>query len=72
VAKKTTLEKQMNWPSFYGARQRGGLAAVWNVDGWPSVYVIGPDGVIRYKDYDEGDMEGAVEKAVAEAEKAAK
>ena len=68
VAKKTTLEKQMTWPSFYGARIRGGLAAVWNVDAWPAVYVIGPDGVIQYKGYGD-DLEAAVEKALMAAEK---
>ena len=68
VAKKTVLDKQMTWPNFYGGRIRGGLAAVWNVDAWPAVYVIGPDGVIRYKGYGDG-MDEAVEKAVAEAER---
>jgi hypothetical protein len=57
----------MTWPIFYGGRIRGGLAAVWNVDAWPAVYVIGPDGVIRYKGDGDG-LEEAVEKAVAEVE----
>ncbi len=70
MAKKTALDKQMTWPIFYGGRIRGGLAAVWNVDAWPAVYVIGPDGVIRYKGYDDAiALEKAVEQAVAEAEK---
>jgi len=68
VAKKTVLNKQMTWPIFYGGRVRGGLAAVWNVDAWPAVYVIGPDGVIRYKGDGDG-LEEAVEKALAEAER---
>jgi thiol-disulfide isomerase/thioredoxin len=68
VAKKTTLEKQMTWPNFYGTRKRGGLAAVWNVDAWPRVWVIGLDGVIMYKGHG-SDLEAAVEKAVASAEK---
>jgi thiol-disulfide isomerase/thioredoxin len=67
VAKRTAAERQMNWPSFYGARNRGGLAAVWNVDAWPTVYVIGSDGVIRYKGHGD-DMEVAVEVAIAQAE----
>lgn len=67
VAKETAVEKRMTWPSFYGARKRGGLAAVWNVDSWPAVYVIGSDGVIRYKGHGDG-MEAAVEKAVVQAE----
>lgn len=68
VAKKTTLEKQMTWPNFYGTRKRGGLAAVWNVDNWPRVWVIGPDGVILYKGSG-NDLEETVEKAVASAKK---
>lgn len=71
LAKRTTVEKQMTWPSFYGGRIRGGLAAVWNVDAWPAVYVIGPDGVIQYKGYGD-DLDAAVEKAIVEAEKRAK
>jgi thiol-disulfide isomerase/thioredoxin len=67
VARKTALEKQMTWPSFYGTRRSGGLAAVWNVDAWPAVYVIGPDGVIQYKGHGD-DLEAAVEKAIASAE----
>lgn len=70
VAKEAVLKKQMTWPSFYGGKIRGGLAAVWNVDSWPAVYVIGPDGVIRYKGHGDG-LEDAVEKAVVEAEKQA-
>jgi len=71
VAKKTALDKRMTWPIFYGGRVRCGLAAVWNVDAWPAVYVVSPDGVIRYKGDGDG-MEEVVEKAVAEAEKPAK
>ncbi len=68
VAKKTVLNKQMTWPIFYGGGVHGGLAAIWNVDAWPAVYVIGPDGVIRYKGDGDG-LEGAVEKSVAKAER---
>jgi hypothetical protein len=71
LAKKTTLDKQMTWPSFYGGRIRGGLPAVWNVDAWPAVYVIGPDGVIQYKGYGD-DLDAAVEKAIVAAEKGSK
>ncbi len=72
VAKKTARDKQMTWPIFYGGNNfRGGLAAVWDVDAWPAVYVVGPDGVIRYKGHGDG-LEEAVEKAVADAEKRSK
>jgi thiol-disulfide isomerase/thioredoxin len=67
LAQQTALEKQMTWPSFYGARKREGLAAIWNVDAWPAVYVIGSDGIICYKGHGDG-MEAAVEQAVAQAD----
>lgn len=67
TAKKSAVEKQMNWPCFHGARKRGGLAAIWNVDAWPMVYVIGSDGIIRYKGHGD-EMEAAVENAVVQAE----
>jgi thiol-disulfide isomerase/thioredoxin len=70
VARNTAQEKGITWPSFYGGRVRGGLPAVWNVDAWPAVYVIGPDGVIGHKGYDEG-VEEAVAAAIAKAEKSA-
>lgn len=70
VAKESVLKKQMTWPSFYCGKKRGGLAAVWNVDAWPAVYVIGSDGVIRYKGHGD-DLEEAVEKAVTDAEQQA-
>ncbi len=68
VAKKTTLNKHMTWPSFYGGQFRGGLPTVWNVGAWPAVYLFDPDGVILYKGHGDG-LEDAVEKAVVEAEK---
>jgi len=68
TARKATIEKRMTWPNFYGTRQRGGLAAVWNVDAWPMVYVIDADGIIRYKGHGD-EMEAAIEKALADAEK---
>ena len=37
-------------------------------DAWPTVYVIDADGVIRYKGHGD-EMEAAIEKAVADAEK---
>jgi hypothetical protein len=60
----------MTWPVFYSGKKRGGLASVWNVDSWPTVYVIGPDGKIHYKGHGDG-MEDAVEEAVTETEKQA-
>lgn len=68
VAKAAALKKEMTWPSFYSGKDRGGLAAIWNVDAWPAVYLIGPDGVIRYKGHGD-DLEEAVERAITETEK---
>ncbi len=57
----------MTWPSFYSGTGRGGLAAVWNVAYWPTVYVIDHEGVIRYKGSGDG-LEEAVESCIKKAE----
>jgi thiol-disulfide isomerase/thioredoxin len=36
------------WRSFWDAPQ-GPISRRWNVDAWPTVYLLGPDGVIRRK-----------------------
>jgi hypothetical protein len=40
----------MTWPSFWSKKGPDGpIPTAWNVAGWPMVYVIDPDGVIRLK-----------------------
>ena len=38
----------MTWPSFRDGAQ-GAISKAWNVESWPTVYVIDRKGVIRYR-----------------------
>ena len=41
-------EKDLNWPSFFdGGGTDGPISTKWGVRGWPTVYVLDHEGVIR-------------------------
>ena len=48
--KDTLKEEQITWRSFWNGGSTGGpISTEWNVQGWPTLYVIDADGVIRHK-----------------------
>jgi hypothetical protein len=48
--KDTLKEEQITWRSFWnGGSTSGPISTEWNVQGWPTLYVIDADGVIRHK-----------------------
>src|SRR5919199_1776144 len=49
--KETLKEESITWRSFWnGENGTGGpISKEWNVRGWPTLYVIDADGVIRLK-----------------------
>jgi peroxiredoxin len=42
-------ERGIAWRSWYDGGPDGPISRRWNVGGWPTVYVLDRDGVIRYK-----------------------
>ena len=49
-ALKKAMEKEnITWRSFWDKDLRGPIASSWNVHGWPTLYVIDAQGVIRHK-----------------------
>ena len=77
-ALKDVLEKEeITWRSFWNGEQGTGgpISTDWNVQGWPTLYVIDHKGVIRHKYLGSpGDevLDKAIEKLVTEAEQDAK
>jgi hypothetical protein len=71
---KTNMEKhQITWRSFWnGPEGTGGpISAKWNVRGWPTLYIIDHNGVIRHKWLgNPGDrvLDDAIDALVKEAE----
>ncbi len=48
--KKVIEDEKMTWRSWFdGPGTRGPIASKWNVRGWPTLYVIDHEGVIRHR-----------------------
>ena len=57
----------ITWPNIFDGGGTGGpIATMWNVHGWPTIYVLDAKGVIRYKDYDV-NLDEAVDKLLDES-----
>lgn len=69
-AARAVTRDQIPWRSFWNGPDRaaGSVVAAYNVRGWPTVYVIDPRGVIRAKELRDKNLDGPLEKLVAEAE----
>ena len=72
TVKKAVAQEKLTWRSFWdGGSTDGPIARQWNVNGWPTLYLIDHRGVIvervgvRKKDQD------LIEQKVTEAERAA-
>jgi hypothetical protein len=66
-------EEHITWRSFWNGPQgpSGPLSAAWNVHGWPTLYVLDAQGVIRAKDVrDEHALDTLLDGLVAEAKSA--
>ena|SRR5436309_941473 len=66
---KAAVEKEkITWPSFRDGGPFGSVAKAWNVDSWPTTYVLDPKGVIRYRNVRDQALSDAVEKLIRENE----
>ena len=64
--KETVKEKGLTWRSFWnGGGTRGPISTKWNVRGWPTIYVLDADGVIRFKNVRGEAMDKAVDLLLA-------
>ncbi len=63
-------EEKLTWPSFFDGGGTGGpIATQWGVRGWPTVYIIDHEGIIRYKG--RSDLDTIIADLVAKAQEAA-
>ena len=67
-ALKKVMKKQgITWRSFWnGGSTQGPISAAWNVRGWPTIYVLDHNGVIRYKNVRGEKMDEAVDALLKE------
>jgi hypothetical protein len=65
-------EERITWRSFWNgpAGTDGPIAKAWHVRGWPTVYVIDHEGVIRHKGHGKAPMDEVLKECVARARQA--
>ena len=67
--KEVLKKEQITWRSWWdGGSTYGPIASKWNVTGWPTVYVLDAEGVIRYRDVHDKELDEAVDKLLQEME----
>ena len=75
TVKKALVEENITWRFFWdGGNTRGPIATKWNVSGWPTIYVLDHEGVIRFKGVRGERMDAAVDELLekmGEGERAA-
>jgi len=70
---QSILEKQnITWRQAVLGTTRGALPAKWNVQGWPTIYILDAKGVIRFRDLRGEEMEAAVLTLIKEAKEGGK
>ncbi len=64
---KVVERENLTWPMFFDGGGTGGpIATKWGVRGWPSIFVMDAEGIIRERDCRDEEMERVVMKLLAE------
>lgn len=59
-------EKNITWRSFQNeAGSEGTISDVWGIKGWPTIFILDENGVIRWKGHG-GDIDAEITKLLAE------
>jgi hypothetical protein len=73
--KKVMEKEKITWRSFWNGGSTGGpISSRWDVQGWPTLYLIDAKGVIRHKHLGspgEKELDEELDKLIAEVEKTA-
>ena len=65
--KQAMAKEQITWRSFWnGGSTNGPISNAWRVRGWPTIYVLDANGVIRARDIREKAMDRVVDELLAE------
>ena len=64
-------EEEITWRSFWNgpAGTNGPISKAWNVSGWPTIYILDQEGVIRFKNLRGEAMDRAVDQLLDEIER---
>ncbi len=63
---KMLKEQEITWRNLLEGSTEGPIATRWNINGWPTVYVIDAQGRIRFRDLRGEELEEAVKNLLKE------
>jgi hypothetical protein len=66
--KKALQKENITWRSFWDRSTSGPIASTWNVQGWPTIYVLDHHGVIRFQNVRGDDLDEAINTLLREAQ----
>src|SRR5262245_33438630 len=67
--KEVLKKEQITWRSFWnGGSTAGPISTAWRVRGWPTIYVLDAEGVIRFRNVRGEAMDRAVDALLEEME----
>lgn len=64
--KQILADNQITWRQAIDESTSGKWATAWNIHGWPTIYVLDENGVIRFRDVRGEEMDKAVDKLLEE------
>jgi len=65
--KAAMAKNKVTWPSFRDGGKSGPIASAWNVHNWPTIYVLDPKGVVRFRNVRGQALVEAVDALIHEA-----
>ena len=66
--KKIKEDENITWRSWLNGSTSGPISTAWRVTGWPTIYLIDHNGIIREKNVRGPKLDEVIESLVAEAE----
>ncbi|MCA8981765.1 MAG: TlpA family protein disulfide reductase [Planctomycetes bacterium] len=65
--RKLCASEGVTWPNLFQGGTDGPVPSQWGVSGYPTIYVVDADGVIRFRDLRGEELDEAVMLLIAEA-----
>ena len=65
--REAIIKEEITWTSFWdGGSTDGPISTKWGVQGWPTIFIIDQEGIIRAKNKRGEDMDEVVDELLAE------
>src|SRR5207244_5248543 len=64
--KETIAAEQITWRSWWDESPTGPIQTQWQVTQRPTIHILDADGIIRYKNLEENELDGAISTLVDE------